>query len=145
MQYCHSGDLILAVALDSAIKIHFTVLFLRVSSWPPLKTRREMRCSNGLTQHGPSQIFHLHLSLFSCRVRRKAMTLRPGRPVMSARAYGWGHQEFGSCLPGNELRTLSGSLLPAAGCQQSYFTYPESNNYKGAIIFCHYYRITAIS
>lgn len=56
-----------------------------------------------------------------------------------------GTSEFGSCLPRNELRTLSSSLLPAVGCQQSYFTYPESNNYKGAIIFCHYYRVTAIS
>lgn len=56
-----------------------------------------MRCRSGLTQHGPSQIFHLYLSLFHCRVRRK---VQPGKPVMSAWAYGWGHRSLAAASPG---------------------------------------------
>jgi len=67
------------------------------------------------------------------------------KTMMSARATSSGHPEFGSCLPRNKLRTSSNSLLLTVGCQQGYFTYPDSNNYREAIIFGHYSRVSAIS
>lgn len=88
-----------------------------------------------MTQRGHSHIFHIDLPLSNCRAGRNVTAVQLGKTcdvcqsdqslAAASAAMSWGHQ--------------------AVGCQQGCFAYPDSNNYRGAIIFGCYYRVSAIS